>query len=609
MKEDNKDILLLVKEKLTTNADYLFLSIIISIPLYIGITGYPIFQWDEARSAINTYEMLQNNNFIVTHFNGAPDMWSTKPPLLIWFQVFFSNIFGINELSLRLPSLLAAFFTCVLLYNFLVNKMKAGKSLAFFTVICLIGCQGYMSTHVVRTGDYDALLTFFTTVYTLYFFLYTKDGKTRDLIYFITGITAAVLTKGIAGLLMTPGLLMYAIISGNYFKIISRKSFWIGISVFLFSIFSYYLLREIMNPGYLKAVFNNELKGRYLEVNEGHSESFFFYFKLLKNEAFGLILCLFAILNIYYSIIEKKSPLSVYGQYVWISAISFLLVLSFSQTKLEWYAAPSFPLIASSAVLGIFNSFAIIRKKINLISIRYLILISSLLVFPNYIKTLDISIHSKKIVYSEWKYNTLNYMKNVLNYTLPYEPEYHILIKDSYGAPYEYYQRLLKDQGMEMRTYNLLTPQGEPKYLIVGDPLLLDEISRIYKVSVLKKIENISFVRINTIEAADELKEYNINAYAFNEYGVKVVPHLSDLHKVIVVVKNSAFDKSAPVSYHYVDKVDDKEQYHVKDIGMWIGKDADSISYTVMNHYGIFQRVAIGQQLANGKSWEQWFGR
>ena len=62
------------------------------MPIFGYLDSYPIRIWDEARLAINAYEMLKNGDFIVTHYDNNPDMWNTKPPLMIWCQVFFMKI-------------------------------------------------------------------------------------------------------------------------------------------------------------------------------------------------------------------------------------------------------------------------------------------------------------------------------------------------------------------------------------------------------------------------------------------------------------------------------------------------------------------------------------
>lgn len=58
----------------------------IAVPLFGHLDTLPLRLWDESRLAINAYEMMKDGDLIVTHFNGQPDMWNTKPPLMIWCQ-------------------------------------------------------------------------------------------------------------------------------------------------------------------------------------------------------------------------------------------------------------------------------------------------------------------------------------------------------------------------------------------------------------------------------------------------------------------------------------------------------------------------------------------
>ena len=82
-------------------------------PVFLHLEFLPIRVWDESRLANNAYEMFKNGNFLVPHFEGTPDMWNTKPPLMVILQVLCCKVFGIRELSIRLPSAIAGFLTAV----------------------------------------------------------------------------------------------------------------------------------------------------------------------------------------------------------------------------------------------------------------------------------------------------------------------------------------------------------------------------------------------------------------------------------------------------------------------------------------------------------------
>jgi len=160
--------------------------------------------WDESRLAVNALEMCENGNLLVTHFDGKPDMWNTKPPLVIWIQASFMKVFGYNKLALRLPSALAGLATVFLVFLF-CKKNLSNEKLGYFASLVLITIPGYISNHVTRTGDYDSILTFFTTLSIFLIFIFSSKIKTENnrILYFIAFIfSLVVLTKGINPLIL-----------------------------------------------------------------------------------------------------------------------------------------------------------------------------------------------------------------------------------------------------------------------------------------------------------------------------------------------------------------------------------------------------------------------
>ncbi|HRH84480.1 MAG TPA: glycosyltransferase family 39 protein, partial [Bacteroidia bacterium] len=147
------------------------LMLFLYFPLFLHLQKESVFLWDESRLAWNAIEMSKNNNFIVTYFEGKPDLWNTKPPLLVALQALNIKVLGVNELALRLPSAIAAFITCIVLFYFL-KKQTNQMWLGFFAAMILVTSQGYVNYHCSRTGDYDSLLILFTTLFCLSFFNY-----------------------------------------------------------------------------------------------------------------------------------------------------------------------------------------------------------------------------------------------------------------------------------------------------------------------------------------------------------------------------------------------------------------------------------------------------
>jgi 4-amino-4-deoxy-L-arabinose transferase-like glycosyltransferase len=255
----------------------------------------PIQMWDESRLAVNALEMALNGNLIVTHFEGSPDMWNTKPPLLIWMIALCMKIFGYNEFALRLPSALAAMSTAIIIF-ILASKYLKDLKISLVSGLVLITSYGFIGYHTGRSGDYDALLVLWITIYSLSYFIYlhSNEQKTQNFYWSIATVTIilAVLTKGIAGILPLPGILLYTAYQKKMGKLLFSSRFYISLILFSGVVLGYYFLREHYNPGYITAVLNNELGGRYLEVNENNRGPFWYYiYNLINTDLFLGVMC------------------------------------------------------------------------------------------------------------------------------------------------------------------------------------------------------------------------------------------------------------------------------------------------------------------------------
>jgi len=91
--------------------DTMFVVLVILLCIYLAfgkLSSWEIRIWDEARNTINALEMSKSGFSLVTTFEGNPDHWNTKPPLLIWIMAMLYKFFGATEITSRLPSVLSA---------------------------------------------------------------------------------------------------------------------------------------------------------------------------------------------------------------------------------------------------------------------------------------------------------------------------------------------------------------------------------------------------------------------------------------------------------------------------------------------------------------------
>jgi len=360
---------------------FLLFLFLIPYPLFHGLDALVLRQYDDARRGVNAYEMLHNGNLLVTHYDGKPDLWGTKPPLLVWMQAGFMLFLGPGELAVRLPSAIAGLMTCLLLL-FISYKYLKNFLFGFIWATVLITFNGYVDFHGTRTGDFDALLTLFMFLYAFFFFLYTDRKNPKYIFITAVFITLAVMTKGIAGLFFLPALYIWAIITRSLKDLLLSRQTWLGLGLFILIVGGYYFSREMIAPGYLKAVSSNELGGRYLQSLEGHHYQLTYYIDLfiyprLHKWAAFIIPGMIAGFFIKEGFLRKLNLLSI------ILVISHLLIITFSGTKLPWYDLPEYPFIALMianfiwAIMVLFWRFYLIFSKriMMLLPVAFLVLI------------------------------------------------------------------------------------------------------------------------------------------------------------------------------------------------------------------------------------------
>jgi len=471
---------------------YLIFFSLICFPIFSHLESIPIRIWDEARLAINAYEMHTNGDFIVKHFEGAPDMWSTKPPLMIWLQVLFIKLLGVRELSIRLPSAIAACLTCLFILFFSVRYLK-NFWFGFIAGIVLTSSYGYITTHAARTGDHDALLTLFTTLYALSFFIFIETQKLKYLYFTFLAIILAALTKGIAGVLFAPALLFYALARRKAMDLIKNPHLYFGVGLFLLFVLGFYLLREHYNHGYIKAVIGNELVGRYFQTNEGHKASFWFYLRMLVDHQFGYWY-LFVPCGVLVGFFHSEKIYRRLAGYSALLVVVYFIVISFGQTKLEWYSVPMFPFLAILVAIFLYFIFRLIQDSSffpNILMANVLAFIFLFLVcITPYRQTIaNIYGHPCKDFYriGYLLKKAVKGKKNLGGY---------ILLHNGYYAHNLFYVRILQDKGMA------ISLKTDWKNLKVNDRVLVhqqevkDYITRHYSVDLLKNYHNVLFYKI-----------------------------------------------------------------------------------------------------------------
>jgi 4-amino-4-deoxy-L-arabinose transferase-like glycosyltransferase len=389
------------------NKHFKKIEIAFKILLFAGITFFALInhldkqvirKWDESRVAINAYEMNQTGFSIVTTYDYKPDMWNVKPPLLIWCQTACMKMFGTTEVAVRLPAALGALLTCCLLMWF---SMKYFKSYWFglFSVVVLVSSKGFVFEHAARSGEYDGLMVLFTTFYAICFFLYLelKDEETRKRYLNLTfvGLTLAVMTKGIAGLLITPGILLYMLFRKQFLPTLKRKQSYINLALFLSIVFGYYFLREYYTPDYMATVWQEELAGRYEDRGDPNVHVWWYFERFINiNFVYWYPVLILSSVIVFF---QKNKLLKQLVIYCLLISTLFLILLSNGGTQLQWYDMPMYPFL--SLVTGI-TFYVFIKKIVEFFKLKEL---NYLTILP-YILALAVCIPAYKTILTDVSY-------------------------------------------------------------------------------------------------------------------------------------------------------------------------------------------------------------
>ncbi len=418
--------------------------------LFLHLDSQAVHLWDESRRAVSAFEMVQNGHWLVPHFEGQPEMYGTKPPLLVWLQAFFMMLVGYNELAVRLPSALAALATVLLLVAFAERQLKLPLAGYFGSFVLLTNLM-YINYHGAVTGDYDALLTLFTTAYLLSYYRYLENLKPRHI--YLTGlfIALACLTKSIAGLFFAPGLLLFTLYRRKLQDVLRQRSLYLAAAGTIAVIAVYYLARESVNPGYLDAVWMNEVYGRYFEPQEGHQHDFWYYFRHTFEQKRFHPWVYFLPLGFLISLSLNRTQRL--GQLILINAVIFLLILSKGGTKLEWYPLPVLPSLSLVIGIGLAHLHESVTQKLRPKLRPWLFATFLIAIFAQpYWQTVQRNLNNTPRGWEEWRERYRDAMRQ-----LPDEKSYTI-VHGQYNGHIVFYKKLWNHQGYDIRQHMLQPP-------------------------------------------------------------------------------------------------------------------------------------------------------
>ena len=350
----------------------ILVATVASFVLFFNVAAPPVAMTDEARLALNALEMMSSSNPVVVTYAGDPDLWSPKPPLAVWLSALSMELLGVNEFALRFPHVLAAVVTVVAVFAF-ARRASNSSGAGAVAAAALLGTTGYVETHVARTADYDSLLVLFLTLTSFQLFRATElasadASRAAKHMRLSAGFMAcALFTKSFAALLIVPGYALYLLVRPDMRSLLARRESWLAAAAVLAVTTLFLSARELAHPGYLEALWDVDISGRFSSVSDGHGGTWTYYLSGLFEPWLGVLtrplpvwvimVSAFpwswaALLLLPAALFARRREAARASLFLLCCLAGFLVAISTAATKLDWYAAPAYPLLATLSGIG-----------------------------------------------------------------------------------------------------------------------------------------------------------------------------------------------------------------------------------------------------------------
>jgi 4-amino-4-deoxy-L-arabinose transferase-like glycosyltransferase len=385
----------------------------------------------------------------------------------------------------------------VLLLILFFFRFIGNRFTGYAAALVLVTSQGYLDNHIARTGDHDALLILITTAIILHVWLLLNAEKPKKKEFIFIGVlfAAGVLTKSIAVFFIVPGLLVSMLLFPGSLKIFTNKGLYIALAIFIFITAGYYVTREIMQPGYLKAVWEWELLPRY--ANSGNrfiSASFWFYFSNLVKSRFTFWIWFLLPAMIIMPFILKDQNRRFF-LFITINTVLFFLVIS-AGSKGVWYDGPLYPLFAIIISLTIINGYSAIGN--NYPRVRIPVIISLGILYTILYRSAVV-----KIAYSqEWPWDAETFSMSYIirnDQCIDTLPDPLKIVFKGYNGHFLFYTEVYEYKHNSKRfELNNIRQVKEGDTILISQPEVIDSLSKQYVCNIIWSKEPVKLVRVGT---------------------------------------------------------------------------------------------------------------
>ena len=314
----------------------------------------PLFEPDEGRYAEIPREMLATGDFLTPRLNGV--LYFEKPPLYYWSVAASLKVFGPTETAVRLPGKLAAVTMVLLAAAFARRRWGMRTGL----LAGLIVATSILLVALARIALIDPMLSAALAAATFAFASFAEGdaggdarGARRALYAFHAACAAAILLKGLVGVVLPGGaIVLWTLVTGRW-RTLSRVFSPGPLLLFLALSVPWHVAMALRHPDFLQFYFVHEHFQRFATTEHRRTGPAAYFILVL--------LAGFLPWTPFFGRFRESWPGFTIGAwrarateaFLWIWAVLVFAFFSASQSKLIPYVLPIWPALAVLLAVGI----------------------------------------------------------------------------------------------------------------------------------------------------------------------------------------------------------------------------------------------------------------
>jgi 4-amino-4-deoxy-L-arabinose transferase-like glycosyltransferase len=319
------------------------LAVLCFASFFVRLGHLPMIGPDEPRYTEIAREMYETRDWITPRLGGMH--WFEKPALTYWLVASGFQLFGVSELTARLPIALFSSFGVFLLFWF--GRRLFTTRFGYLSAGTLVTSSIWVGFS--RAATFDLPLAVSLEIALLAFFVWFRERKDAFWYACCFGMGLAMLAKGLVGIVLPAAIIgLFLLLTRNLGLLLKRpKLLLFGVSVFVATSATWYAPMFLRHgQEFWQEFFVAHHFQRFLTNKFKHPQPFYFFTVIALLGclpwSFVFVAQVGATLKRWRELLGKQSLLL----FLWLWVIVIVGFFSISTSKLTGYILPVFPAIA-----------------------------------------------------------------------------------------------------------------------------------------------------------------------------------------------------------------------------------------------------------------------